>query len=87
MNKKYSTILVPHDGSEMSDKAVEESIKFAEVFGSEIILLYVVDERYAPPNSLLSFIRDRTSLREAKNELKRVLESGVKQCWIQQHLR
>jgi nucleotide-binding universal stress UspA family protein len=77
MNKKYSTLLVPHDGSEMSEKAVEESIKFAKVFGSEIILLYVVDERYAPPSSLLSFISDRTSLKEAKNELKRVLETGA----------
>jgi nucleotide-binding universal stress UspA family protein len=77
MNKKYSRILVPHDGSEMSEKAVEESIKFAKVFGSEIMLLYVVDERYAPPSSLLSFISDRASLKEAKNELKRVLETGA----------
>lgn len=77
MNEKYPTILVPHDGSEMSDKAVEESIKLAKVFGSEIILLYVVDEGYAPPSSLLSSIRDRVSLREAKNELKRVLETGA----------
>jgi nucleotide-binding universal stress UspA family protein len=75
--RKYSTILVPHDGSEMSEKAVEESIKFAKIFGSEIMILYVVDERYAPPSSLLSFISNRTSLKEAKNELKRVLETGA----------
>lgn len=89
MNKKYSTILVPHHGSEMSEKAVEESIKFAKVFGSEIMLLYIVDERYAPPSSSISSISDRTSLKEAKNELKRVLETQeLKQCWIkQQHLR
>jgi nucleotide-binding universal stress UspA family protein len=75
--RKYSTILVPHDGSEMSEKAVDEAIEFAKMFGSEIMILYVVDERYAPPSSLLSFISDRTSLKEAKNELKRVLETGA----------
>jgi nucleotide-binding universal stress UspA family protein len=74
---KYLTILVPHDGSEMSEKAVDESIKFAKTSSSEIVLLYVVDERYAPPSSLLSFISDRRSLNEAKNELKRVLETGA----------
>lgn len=77
MTKEYSTILVPHDGTEMSEKAVEESIKFGKMFGSDIILLYVVDERYAPPSSLLSFIGNRKSLKEAKDELKRVLESGA----------
>jgi nucleotide-binding universal stress UspA family protein len=75
--KRYSTILVPHDGSEMSEKAAEESTKFAKIFGSEIMLLYVVDERYAPPSTLLSFIGDRTSLKGAKNELRRVLEAGA----------
>lgn len=77
MTKDYSTILVPHDGTEMSEKAVEESIKFAKIFGSDIILLYVADERYAPPSSLLSFIGNRKSLKEAKDELKRVLQSGA----------
>lgn len=77
MNEKYSTILVPHDGSEMSEKAVDEAIEFAKIFGSEIMILYVVDERYAPPSSLLSFISDRASLKEAKNELKRVLATGA----------
>lgn len=61
----------------MSVKAVERSIEFAKIFGSEIILLYVVDERYAPPSSLLSFISSRTSLKEAKTNLRRVLESGA----------
>lgn len=40
MNKKYSTILVPHDGSEMSEKAVEGSIKFAKVLTNGIFLLH-----------------------------------------------
>jgi nucleotide-binding universal stress UspA family protein len=62
----------------MSEKAVTESIKFARMFGSDILLLYVVDERYTPPSILLSFIGKRRSLKEAKAELRKVLEEGAK---------
>jgi nucleotide-binding universal stress UspA family protein len=72
----YSTILVPHDGSEMSDMAFDEAAKLAGIFDSLIILLYVVDERFAPPSALLAFIRDKTSLKAAKNALKKVLSKG-----------
>ncbi|MEP0824557.1 MAG: universal stress protein [Nitrososphaera sp.] len=75
---KYSTILVPHDGSEMSEKAVDESIKFAKMFASELLLVYVVDERYAPPSILLSFIGSKRSLKDAKAELRGMLEEGAK---------
>lgn len=77
MTRKFSKILLPHDGSKASGKAEEESIKFAKATGSEIVLLYVVDERYAPPSALLSFIDDTTSLKAARKELGRVLKAGA----------
>ena len=41
----YEKILVPSDGSECSEKALEHAVKLAEKFESEIHLLYVVDVR------------------------------------------
>ena len=73
----FEKILVPYDGSEMSDKALEESVKIAKQTDSKITLLYVVDEGYSPPSTLLAFINEKTSLRDAKKTLRRVLASGV----------
>ena len=66
MEDDYTRILVPHDGSEMSDKAPDEATKFAKLFGSKIILLHVIDEGFEPPSILLSFIKKRDSLKESK---------------------
>ena len=76
MKKEFSKILVPHDGSEIADKALQEAVKFAELFQSELLLLYVVDDRFSPPSALLSFIKGR-SLRQAKEELIHVLRTGA----------
>src|SRR5665648_875807 len=38
-------ILVPVDSSEYSKRAVEESVKIAKAFGSQVILLYVANTR------------------------------------------
>jgi nucleotide-binding universal stress UspA family protein len=78
MRGDFSSILMPHDGSEMSDKALDEATKFAKLFSSKIILLHVVDEKFTPPSILLSFIKERASLKEAKAKLLAVLKIGVK---------
>jgi nucleotide-binding universal stress UspA family protein len=36
-----SRILVPHDGSEMSDKALDKAIEFSKAFISEIIIFLI----------------------------------------------
>lgn len=77
MQNPFLHILVPHDGSEMSDKALDEAIRFAKSFNSKITLLHVVDGRVAPPSVLLSFIKERTSLKEATAELLGVLKTGA----------
>jgi nucleotide-binding universal stress UspA family protein len=43
----YKRILVPTDGSELSDKAIEEAAKLAKELGSELVLFYAVP--YHPP--------------------------------------
>jgi nucleotide-binding universal stress UspA family protein len=77
MQGDFSRILLPHDGYEMSDKALDEATKFAKLFGSKIILLHIVDERFAPHSILLSFIKKRASLKEAKAKLLGVLKTGA----------
>ena len=39
-----SKILVPHDGTGISDRAVTRAIEFAKAFNSEIILLHAIKE-------------------------------------------
>jgi nucleotide-binding universal stress UspA family protein len=43
----YDTILVPVDGSEQSERAVDHAIAIAEQFESTVHALYVIDDRYA----------------------------------------
>ena len=38
-----SKILVPHDGTEMSDKAFEKAVELAKVFKAEMVLLHVIE--------------------------------------------
>jgi nucleotide-binding universal stress UspA family protein len=74
---EFSRILLPYDGKEMSDLALEEATKFAKFLGSKITILYVIDERYARPSALMSFISEKTVLNEARKELRRVLASAA----------
>src|SRR5919197_3218001 len=41
---KYSAILVPHDGSEMSDKALSHAIYLSNMSGAEIVILHIVED-------------------------------------------
>jgi nucleotide-binding universal stress UspA family protein len=43
-NPKYNTILVPHDGSEMSDKALSHAIYLSNMSGAEIVILHVLED-------------------------------------------
>ncbi|HEX7178534.1 MAG TPA: universal stress protein [Nitrososphaeraceae archaeon] len=47
-------IIVPHDGTNMSDKALEEATRFAEAFGGEIVLVHVVEEILIPATLTLA---------------------------------
>ncbi len=72
-----SKILVPHDGSEASDKALDKAIEFAKALGSEIILLNVVDDRFVPPSTTLAFLSEKSSLEDAKTQIVRLLKQAA----------
>jgi nucleotide-binding universal stress UspA family protein len=70
-------IMVPHDGTEMSDRALEKAIEFARAFGSEIIIVHIVDSRFVPPSATLGLISEKTALENAKTQLVRILKAGA----------
>jgi len=46
----YDTILVPTDGSDPANRAVEHALEIAEQFGATVHAMYVVDtDRYGEP--------------------------------------
>lgn len=72
-----SRILLPHDGTEMSDRALEKATEFAKAMRAEMVIVHIVDSRFIPDSTTLGFISDRTSLEGAKNELVRILKSDA----------
>lgn len=42
-NPQYNRILVPHDGSDMSDKALSHAAYLSKTSGAEIVILHVVE--------------------------------------------
>ena len=45
----YKSILVPIDGSELSDAAIREAAKLAKAPGSKLVLFYAVPQYQLPP--------------------------------------
>ena len=76
---KYEKILVPHDGSEMSDKALSHAAYLSKISGAQIVVLNVIEHEIIPPSALLAFIKPETPLEKAKQDLRNTLEGGVKQ--------
>ena len=72
-----SRILVPHDGSEMSDKALDKAIDFSKAFKSEIIILHIVDDRLIPSSAILGFISDKSGFEGAKMQALNILKVGA----------
>lgn len=71
-----SRILVPHDGAEMADKALDKAIEFAKALKAEMVIVHIIDDRFVPPSATLGFISDRTSLEDAKFQLIKILKTG-----------
>jgi nucleotide-binding universal stress UspA family protein len=73
-----SQILVPHDGTEMSEKALNKAVEFAEALKARLILLHIVDDRFVPQSNTLGYVSDEQSILEnAKVELVRILKQGA----------
>jgi nucleotide-binding universal stress UspA family protein len=67
-------ILVPHDGTEMSNRAFEKATEFANAPNTEIILLHVIQDVPVPSSLLLG--NDRILISKAKRSIAKELEKG-----------
>ncbi|KAA2283506.1 universal stress protein [Candidatus Nitrosocosmicus agrestis] len=73
----FSHLLVPHDGTEISDIALDEAIRFAKMFDSKLTLLFVVEEQIVPPSLLLSFIKSGSDVEQSKKNIISLLKTGA----------
>lgn len=64
-------ILVPHDGSQMSDKALVYASELAKALNSDITILYVIEEIEIPHTLLLG--NDHTMVAKARRSITREL--------------
>ncbi len=69
-----SKILLPHDGTEISDKALEKSKEFAKVFNAELFILHVIEHIPIPPSLILG--NDRQWIAEARRSIAKKLKEG-----------
>jgi nucleotide-binding universal stress UspA family protein len=67
-------ILVPHDGTEMSDKALEHGVELAKAFNADIMLLHVIEQIPVPPSIMLG--SDPVLIKRARRSAMRELEKG-----------
>jgi len=71
-----SKVLVPYDGSEMSDKALDKAIEFSKALKSEMIILHILDERLIPSNAA-RFISEKAAFEDAKMAALNILKVGA----------
>lgn len=64
--------MVPHDGGQMSDKALMYAAELAKALDSEITILYVIEEIQIPPTLLLA--NDRPMIAKARRSIAKELE-------------
>ena len=69
-------ILVPRDGSPVSDKALRKAIFFAKKLNYEIILLHIIDLKLLQSDSILKYINEKAALGKAKTQILRYLKEG-----------
>ncbi|HEU4447941.1 MAG TPA: universal stress protein [Nitrososphaeraceae archaeon] len=73
-------ILVPHDGSEMSDRALNKAVEFAKLLKSEIILLHILDDKLVPSGAIMSLLGEKSgTVRDAKLRILQIVRIGAEQ--------
>lgn len=61
----------------MSDKALDEAIRFAKKFDSKISILFIIEEQIVPPSILLSFIKKGSEIKDTRKRIIEILSSGA----------
>ena len=86
---KYSRILIPHDGSEMSDKALAHAIYQSKISNAEIVILNVVEHFESKESSTVTATvkgEGKESDKTGRGDLEITMEGGVKQL-IEEKIR
>lgn len=82
----YKHILVPTDGSKLSDAAVKEAVGLAKLLGAKVTLLHVVPEQIWPvyaESAVLVESYSRNELRaESKRQAEVLLEKAAKKAGV-----
>jgi nucleotide-binding universal stress UspA family protein len=74
----YKKILIAHDGTQMSDKALSHAISLSLISKGEIIILNVIEEEFIPPSFLLAFLSEK-GMDTSKQKLRNTVEASIKQ--------
>ena len=69
-----SKILLPHDGTEISDKALDKAKEFAKAFNAELYILHVIEHISIPPSLILA--NDRQWIAESRRSIAKKLKEG-----------
>ena len=73
INPQIKKILVPHDGSKMSDKALRYAIYLSKLTGADLLILNVMDQpNILIPASAIVFSSPGDKLDKIKNDLQRL---------------
>ena len=70
---RYERILVPHDGSEMSDKALKHAVYLSKISGTEIVILHVLERKSREKG------RKSVTTKE-EDDIRQLLEKRIKLC-------
>lgn len=73
-------ILVPHDGSELSDRALNKAIEFAKPLKSDIIILHILDDKLIPSEAIMNMLGKKSStVMDAKLQILNIVRIGAEQ--------
>ena len=75
----YTKILVPFDGSQMSDKALAHAAYISKISGAQIDLVHILEHvEDIPPSTILALIGPERPLDKAKEDLRINAEAGAR---------
>jgi nucleotide-binding universal stress UspA family protein len=76
---KYNRLLVPHDGSEMSDKALNHAIYLSKISNAEIVILNVLEHLHSrDSSSITATSKEEHGSQKSDRNLEIKLEGDVK---------
>jgi nucleotide-binding universal stress UspA family protein len=73
----YRRILVPREGSEMSDRALNHALYVAKMANAEMVIFHVMESDIIPTSTSLAFIKPDAGLAEAREEVRTIFEGAV----------